>query len=77
MVEAAAAKDLRRLGRADQQRLLRAIHGLPAGDVKRLVGNPGAWRLRVGDWRAIFHRDDEQRTIVVLAVRPRGDAYRP
>jgi mRNA interferase RelE/StbE len=34
------------------------------------------WRLRVGDWRVRFDRDDEARVIVVLRVLPRGRAYR-
>jgi mRNA interferase RelE/StbE len=32
-------------------------------------------RLRVGDWRVIFDRQDAERLIDVLAVRPRGHAY--
>jgi mRNA-degrading endonuclease RelE of RelBE toxin-antitoxin system len=37
------------------------------------------WRtaLRVGDWRVIFLLDPSQRTVYVLAVRPRGSAYKP
>jgi mRNA-degrading endonuclease RelE of RelBE toxin-antitoxin system len=34
------------------------------------------WRLRVGDWRVRFDRDDEAQAIVVLRVLPRGRAYR-
>jgi mRNA-degrading endonuclease RelE of RelBE toxin-antitoxin system len=31
---------------------------------------------RVGQWRVIFNRRDPDRVIDVLAVRPRGRAYR-
>lgn len=32
-------------------------------------------RLRVGDWRVRFERDDAKREIVVLRVLPRDKAY--
>lgn len=69
-------KSLRRLGRKDRERIHAAIGGLPAGDVKRLRGPKRLWRLRVGEWRVIFDRRDDERVIDVLAVRPRGRAYR-
>jgi mRNA-degrading endonuclease RelE of RelBE toxin-antitoxin system len=45
-----------------------------AGDIKRLRGS-GEYRLRAGDWRVRFERDDRQLTIVVVRVLPRGRAY--
>lgn len=52
------------------------IKGLPDGDVKRLQGPERLWRLRVGEWRVIFDRRAQDRVIDILAVRPRGRAYR-
>jgi hypothetical protein len=49
----AALKSLSRLGRTDRERILAALGRLPEGDVRRLVGTVGLYRLRVGDWRAI------------------------
>jgi mRNA interferase RelE/StbE len=69
-------KSLRRLGRRDRERIRAAIGALPAGDVRRLRGPERLWRLRVGQWRVIFDRHDRERVIDVLAVRPRGRAYR-
>lgn len=46
------------------------------GDVRPLQGRPREWRLRIGDWRVIFTYDDETTAIVILAVLPRGRAYR-
>jgi mRNA interferase RelE/StbE len=69
-------KSLRRLGRRDRERISDAIGTLPEGDVKLLSGPDRLWRLRVGDWRVIFDRKDAERVIDVLAVRPRGRAYR-
>lgn len=53
-----------------------AIDALPQGDVKLLRGADRLWRLRVGEWRVIFDRRDAERLIDVLAIRPRGRAYR-
>lgn len=44
------------------------------GDVKRLKGS-GEYRLRVGDWRVRFERDNRQLVITVIRVLPRGRAY--
>jgi mRNA interferase RelE/StbE len=46
------------------------------GDVKKQQGQEDRWRLRVGDWRVIFPRDDSGQEIIVLAVASRGAAYR-
>jgi mRNA interferase RelE/StbE len=42
--------------------------------VLKLTGQD-AWRLRVGDWRVIFERDEAIRVIGVVRVLPRGRAY--
>ncbi len=73
----AALKSLRRLSRTDRERILDAVARLPMGDTKRLQGRPGEWRLRVGDWRVRFRRDNTARVIDVLLVLPRGGAYQP
>ncbi len=44
-------------------------------DIASLTGRPG-YRLRVGDFRIIFTRDDEKRVIDVLRIAPRGQAYK-
>ena len=64
------------MGRKDRQRIAAAISQLPDGDVKRLQGPERLWRLRVGEWRVTFDRRTSEKVIDVLAVRPRGRAYR-
>jgi len=64
------------LGRRDRERIRAAIATLPEGDIKRLRGADRLWRLRVGNWRVLFGRRESDRVIDVLAVRPRGQAYR-
>ena len=46
------------------------------GDVTRLQGSSDEWRLRVGDWRGRFRDDHPTRTLEVLRILPRGQAYR-
>lgn len=73
-----AQRDLRRLDPPVMNRVLDAIDRLcaddPVGDVRRLTGRPES-RLRVGDWRVLFVRDDQRRAVRVLRVLPRGRAY--
>ncbi|HEY8022476.1 MAG TPA: type II toxin-antitoxin system RelE/ParE family toxin [Thermoanaerobaculia bacterium] len=73
-----ALKDVTRLDATTRQRVLTAVGRLAEeelGDVRRLQGVDDAYRLRVGDWRVIFSYQDDQ-TILVHRVRPRGDAYK-
>ena len=75
-VRPAALKSLRKLGWKDRERIRAAIGKLPDGDVKRLRGPERLWRLRVGELRVIFDRRAKEKVIDILAVRPRGRAYR-
>jgi len=47
----------------------------PALDAKPLVGETG-FRLRVGQFRVIYTRHEDDLIIEIVKVRPRGDAYR-
>ncbi len=46
-----------------------------ASNVKKLTGREG-YRLRVGDWRVIYEVHGDRLVILVLAVAPRGGAYK-
>ncbi len=46
-----------------------------AANVKKLVGRDG-YRLRVGDWRVIYQIDGQRLIVHVLAIAPRGGAYK-
>lgn len=70
-----ALKSLRRYPRADQQHILQRIEQLAADpksapNVKRLVEHDVAYRLRVGNYRVLFDRDDTIRIIDVIDVLP-------
>ena len=76
-----AQKKLKSLSRPDRARIAEKIYQLgsnpddPALDVKRLQDEP-YYRLRVGDWRVIFDRQDAVRIITIERIKPRGDAYK-
>ena len=44
-----------------------------ANNVTVLRGEPGVFRLRVGDWRVIFTEDLQ--VVAVIRIAPRGSAY--
>lgn len=76
-----AVKSMRRYPRNDQRRILAQIEKLAADPaamrgVKRLVDFDVTFRLRVGDYRVLFDRDDVIRVIDVIDVLQRGRAYR-
>jgi mRNA-degrading endonuclease RelE of RelBE toxin-antitoxin system len=45
-------------------------------NVERIKGEPDAFRLRQGDWRAKYRIDREAGEMRVLVVEPRGSVYR-
>ncbi|ACR28366.1 type II toxin-antitoxin system RelE family toxin [Burkholderia glumae] len=47
----------------------------PNPNAKKLTGIEG-YRLRVGDWRVLYEIEDDRIVIVVLAIKPRGGAYK-
>ena len=81
MIKRQAKKTLQSLSRPDRNRITEKIMALganpddPTLDVKPLQGEP-YYRLRVGDWRIIYDRDDEVKIIAIEKVKPRGGAYK-
>lgn len=76
-----ALKNLARYPKADQQQILERIEKLAADptampNVKRLVNFDVAYRLRVGNYRVLFDREDILKIIDVIDVLPRKQTYR-
>ncbi|WP_444962219.1 type II toxin-antitoxin system RelE family toxin [Nocardiopsis sp. M1B1] len=85
----AAQRRMRRIPRMEAVRILRRLSELQQAldvgdtsgfDIKSLVGYQGYWRLRVGDYRAVYtlDKDDDGQPIVwvwVVAVGDRRDIY--
>jgi mRNA interferase RelE/StbE len=53
----------------------RAINPFPPRCVK-LHGTEGIYRIRIGDYRAIYQVDTKVKTIIIYYIRHRKDAYR-
>lgn len=76
-----AQKKLQSLARNERIRLAEKINQLGQNpddsslDTKRLTGTP-LYRLRVGDWRIIYDRQDAVKVIAIEKIKPRGDAYK-
>jgi mRNA-degrading endonuclease RelE of RelBE toxin-antitoxin system len=78
MWSATARAELRAIDRETAWNILQAIDRYletGAGDVIRLQPPRTEFRLRSGDYRAMFRKIDEQ-TIEVLRVKHRSEAYR-
>lgn len=74
-----AAKELRKLDKEAQRRLLMAIETLgitPRPDgVKKLKARFNQYRIRVGSYRVVYEIRDEQLLVLVLRVAHRRDVY--
>jgi mRNA interferase RelE/StbE len=81
LIKKQAKKALQSLNRPDRNRVTEKIVLLGKNpdhtslDIKPLQGQP-FYRLRVGDWRILFDRDDEIKIISIEKVKPRGGAYK-
>lgn len=63
-----------------QQRVMQRLDALaiqprPSG-IKRMVGDSGVLRLRVGDYRALYRIDERVQRVIVERVGHRADIYR-
>ena len=75
-----AAKDLDRLNRQTQERMVKRLEQI--GDAPQdprfssmLTGQGRLRRSRVGGWRIIFAVDEEEQTVNVLTIERRGQVY--
>ena len=73
-------KDLRKIPKGDQERILKYLQKIaqlssPRDCGKPLKGKKELWRYRVGDYRMICTLEDKQCTILVLVVRHRKNVY--
>lgn len=62
------------------QRFLEAFDALASGhskglDIQKLAGRTG-YRLRIGNWRALYRVKKEKLIIEVIKIGPRGDIYK-
>ena len=80
--DSAAARDLRKLGHAAQQDILRYLRRrIATAEDPRRFGRPltgdlkGLWRYRVGDYRIVAKIEDGRFIVLVLTVGHRREVY--
>ena len=69
-------RQLDRIHGPDLSRITQAVLGLeddprPPG-CQKLRGLEG-WRIRVGNWRIIYHINDQQQVVTIVEIRRRGE----
>lgn len=79
-IKDSARKQIARLSKPDQRRVMVAIADLAdvprPGGVRKIVGADSAYRIRVGDYRIIYEIIDRVLTIYIVRVAHRKDVYR-
>jgi mRNA interferase RelE/StbE len=75
-----ARKELEKLPASVVQRVFPKIESLvqephPQG-CRKIQGEQNLWRIRVGQYRVIYAVHDIEKTVDVIAVRHRSQAYR-
>ncbi len=76
-----AAKTLARTDKATQRRILARLHELSENPYdprisKPFVGMDGMRSSRIGAWRILYTVLLAEKVVYVVAIRPRGKAYR-
>ena len=81
LIKKQAKKALQNIPQPDRNRIAEKIVLLGKNpdnsslDIKKLQGEP-YFRLRVGQWRIIFDRDNEVKIISIEKIKPRGGVYK-
>ena len=78
----AAAKELKKLGKAEAARIIGTLENrIAVLDDPRSLGSGltgelrGLWRWRIGDYRVVARIEDERFTILVVRIAHRREVY--
>lgn len=78
--KSSAERELRGIDKRYIQRIVEAVEALSTNpyslQVKKLYGAESLYRIRIGDYRVIYHLDVENAAVTIQHVRHRKDAYR-
>ena len=79
-VAPAAGRQIRKLDREAQRRVLAALDKLRdeprSHDAIKLQGNENLYRVRVGDYRIVYAIEDDRLVVLVVKVGHRRDIYK-
>ena len=79
-IKNSAAKEIAALPKRVQRRVFSIIEGLAdkprPQSVRKLTGSGDYYRLRVGDYRIVYHIEDDVLTVLIIRVGHRKDIYR-
>ncbi|CAG5012051.1 hypothetical protein DYBT9275_05090 [Dyadobacter sp. CECT 9275] len=79
LITASAQKELRKLSKIEAERIIPAIKMLASNPrphgCKKLVATKNSYRIRIGNYRVLYHIDDFIRVVEVSGIRHRSEAY--
>ena len=79
LIKPSAAKELEEIPRKDRRRIVPKIRGLAANPrpvgCEKLSGHE-QYRLRQGRYRIVYSISDKERSVVVVKIAHRREAYR-
>lgn len=81
LIQGSASKALRKLDKPDRKRVAAAIDALaadprPPGARTIAVVQPGAYRIRVGDYRVLYEIEDDRLIVLVVKIGHRSSVYK-
>ena len=80
LIKPSASKELSKFPETEFTKIDKSILSLsenprPAGCTK-LTGEDNLWRIRKGNYRVIYTINDSEKTITILRIKHRKEAYR-
>jgi mRNA interferase RelE/StbE len=79
VLTSSAEKELKKLSAQLIARIIARLENLATNprppDCKKLRGGENEWRIRVGDYRAVYTIDDAGLLVVVTRIRHRSQVY--
>lgn len=75
-----AVKFISKQEKAVQERIVQGLSSLlndpPTGDIKRMKGYIGLYRLRIGTLRVLFEINHPEKIVYIRAIDSRGGVYK-
>ena len=79
-IERHAEKDLKKLPESLFSDIIENIKSLPnnprPSNSKKIKGSQSDWRLRIGNYRVLYEINNTTKTIIIMRVKHRREAYR-